>query len=139
MKRLPVLLSVCGLMACSGDPFAQPAQPGYMLSNIDPQCVRSTALTSLVDQGYIVRSTNDSQIVADRPTLGAATALLAQGEARRVTILFIPQADSGMRVVISEAFISNAGSGFERVTPIYPGQGSFNTSGDNTQAMCARR
>lgn len=141
MRRWFALVAMCGLLGCSGDPFAQPVQPGYMLVNVDAQCVRSVVLTTLVDQGYMVRSSTDSQIVAGRPALGggAATFLGTQGEERRVTVLFIPQADNGMRVVINEAFVSNAGSGFERTTPIYPGQGAFSTSGGGTQAMCARR
>lgn len=113
---------------------------GYTLANVDAQCVRSAVLTSLVDQGYVVRSSTDTQVVAGRPALGGVYAPLlgTQDEERRVTVLFIPLSDSGMRVVINEAFVSNAGSGFERVSPIYPGQGAFSTSGGGTQAMCGR-
>lgn len=143
MQRWIVSIALFGLLACAdGNPFTtQTVQPGYTLANVDAQCVRSAVLTSLVDQGYMVRSATDAQVVAGRPALGGSGAafLGTQGEERRVTVLFIPVADNGMRVVVNEAFVSNAGSGFERATPIYPGQGAFSTSGGSTQAMCARR
>jgi hypothetical protein len=135
MKRFAIAVSFLVLIACSG---MVPVQPNYTLTNVDPQCVRGLILASLVDQGFVVRSTTDSQIVADRSALGSA-GFLAPNEQRRVSILFIPQANDTMRVVVSEALVSNANSGFERSTPVYPGNGSYSMTGQNAQAQCARR
>lgn len=140
MWRGLLVLPVCGLFACSGSLTAQPAQPNYTLNNVDPGCVRGLILNSLIDQGFTVRSSTDNQIVAGRPALGGGVlGALAPTNERRVTILFIPLPDSAMRVVVSESLVDNAGSGFERVTPVYPGNGQYSSIGQNTQAQCARR
>lgn len=134
MPRWLIVLPMCVVLGCSG---MVPVQPNYTLTNVDPQCVRGLILTSLVDQGFVVRSTTDSQIVADRSALGGA-GFLAPNEQRRVSILLIPQADNGVRVVVSESLVSNANSGFERSTPVYPGNGSYSMTGQNAQAACSR-
>lgn len=135
--RWTLLVPVCGLLGCSGL-TTQPVQPGYTLTNVDAQCVRAVILANLTDQGFVVRSTTDYQVVAGRPQIGGvAGALLAPTDERRVTVLMIPMGD-GVRVVINEAFVSRAGSGFESSSPIYPGQGSFSMTGQGAQTQCRR-
>jgi hypothetical protein len=133
-----LLVPVCGLLGCSGL-TTQPVQPGYTLTNVDAQCVRSLILANLTDQGFVVRSATDNQVIAGRPQIGGALgALVAPTDEHRVTVLMIPMGE-GMRVVISEAFVSRAGSGFETSSPIYPGQGSFSMTGQGAQVQCTRR
>lgn len=139
--KMKVLAAALALSGCAGYEAVTTAsgQNEVTLTNAEPACVRSALLTGLLDGGYMVRSSTDSQIVVGRPSLGNA-AFLAPTEERRSTFLMIPMGTS-VRVVMNEAFISNAGSGFESASPIYPVQGAQNALdaiGARVQAMCGR-
>lgn len=134
-------VAFAALSACETPIGTASGQPEFTVQNVDAACVRSTVLGGLVNEGYMVRTTTDAQIVAERPSLGGAAVFLGTTQdVRRVTITFIPMA-GGVRLVANEALVANAGTGFENVTPVYPTQemqARFAGNGSRVQAMCGR-
>jgi len=140
--------NLVAVSACMTMPPIQTAsgQPEITLSNVDVQCVRSGFLNLLVNQRFAVKSATDLQIVAGKVTDNFSAALLlgtqfSGAPEDRITILFVPLADSGLRVIVSEQYVSNAGTGFEKPTPIGQTQivqNQFETAGQQIQMGCGR-
>jgi len=142
--RVVGLFAVLAVTAACTTPIQTASgQPDFTVTNANPQCVRSTLLAGLVDGGYMVRSATDSQIAVGRPMLGNTPlgVFLAPTDERRSTFLMIP-VGADVRIVMNEAFIANAGSGFESASPIYPtqeAQQALAAIGARVQAMCGGR
>jgi hypothetical protein len=121
-------------------------QPEITLTNIDAQCVRSTILNGFVNKGLMIRTSSDTQIIAGKTSENfAANVLLgtrfAGAPEDRITALFIPQQENGLRVVISEQYVSNAGTGFEMSTPVRQSQlvqEQFEAIQGRAQMRCGR-
>ena len=131
-----VALAAALVSGCATPIQTASGQPEFTVHG-NLQCVRSSLLSGLVDGGYTVRSATDSQIVVGRASLGGA-GFLAPTEERRATFLIIPTG-TAVRIVMNEAFISNAGSGFESASPIYPtqeAQQALVTTGVRVQGAC---
>jgi len=137
------LLAALAVYGCAG--YYAPVttasgQNEFTLTNVEAQCVRTALLNGLLDGGYMVRSSTDTQIVVGRPQLGESFGFLAPTDERRSTFLIIP-VGANVRVVMNEAYIHNAGSGFESASPILPVQGAqqpLDAIGARVQATCGR-
>ena len=113
------------LVGCATEPAANTpsGHPEVTLVGVRADCVRSAWLNFLVNDGYSIQKTSDTQIVAGRRTDNFALTLLLGTELsgapeERVTVLFIPQgAPDSLRVVVSIAYVSNQGTAFENIQP----------------------
>lgn len=140
-----VLVTAAG---CMSAPPLQTAsgRPEITLTAVDASCVRAALLNKLVNDQWMVRSTTDTQIVAGKESQNATANFLLRTDLGgrpedRVTFLLIALPGDGMRVVVSEQFVSNAGTGFEKVTPIPHAQAvqdRFEMTGLEIQQDCAK-
>lgn len=128
MKRLS-LLAVLVLAGCATAPPPQTpsGKPEVMLSNVDAGCVRSSMANALADQGYSIKTMSDYSIVAEKKVTSGAAAFLYSTQMSgnpdaRVTVTMIPSGTS-VRMMMDAAYVSNAGTGFEKSTPIPASQG----------------
>lgn len=127
MKYLGLLAAMV-LSGCASLPPPQTpsGKPELMLSGVDAACVRSRMANALVNQGYGIKTMNDYSIIAERKVTSGAAAFLystpmSGSPNERLTITMIPQGNS-MRMVMDMAYVSNAGTGFEKLTPITASQ-----------------
>jgi hypothetical protein len=102
-----------------------------MLANVDAQCVRSGFMNGVINDGWDIETANDMQIIAGKPGTNFVT-----------KVLFIPLSNNGMRIVVSEAKVSDAGTDSEKAAPVtqtQPIQDKFEAAGAQMQATCGRR
>ncbi|MCH8039367.1 MAG: hypothetical protein IH977_03370 [Nitrospinae bacterium] len=127
MFRFIVLVAGALLSGCATVPPANTpsGNPEVTLSGVRADCVRSGFLNILVNQGYAIHKTTDTQIVGGRRTKNFAAGLFlgtrfGGDPEERLTVLFIPQGtpDTIRVVLTSAAYVSNQGTGFEKVHPI---------------------
>lgn len=126
MLRTIIIIWASLLVGCATVPPANTpsGNPEITLSNVRAECVRSAFLNLLVNNGYTIRTSTDTQIIAGKTTQNMAASLLLSTQfsgppEERITVLFIPQpTGDALRVVVSGAYVSNQGTGFEKVQPI---------------------
>ncbi len=121
------------LAGCHSPPPIHTAsgQPEITLTNVNAQCVRSGFMNGLINDGWNIETTSDTQIIAGKP-----------GTDFEAKVLFIPMSSNGMRVVVSEAQVSDPGAAFDKgtlVTQNQPIEDKFEVAGDRLQASCGRR
>ena len=115
-----------------------------MLYDVDASCVRNAFLNLLVNKGFQVKTVNDTQIVVGRGArnFGALLLLGTRGGGNpedRMTGRFLAMQINGVRVVISGAYVSNPGTGFEKLTQIPPNandQQQMQQMGSNLSQTC---
>lgn len=123
MKYLSLFV-VFALSGCATLPPPQTpsGRPEITLSNVNAACVRSKTANALVDGGFAIKTMNDYSLIAERKVTSGMAAFLYSTQMsgnpdERVTITFIPNG-SAVRMVWNAAYVSNAGTGFEKSTPI---------------------
>ena len=119
------MASLLALVGCAATPpDTRSGNPEITVAGVDAECVRNSFLNGLVNEGYAILASSAHQIVAGRETRNKAAAFwlrTAFGGAPedRLTLLLLPQPTrNSLRIVLTGAFVSNQGTGFERVHPI---------------------
>jgi hypothetical protein len=122
MRWAPVALA---LLAGSCDTPYQPprtasGQPEHTLSKVDVACFRGELLSFLVDRGYAIRQSSDTQVVAGRRAQSYTFTfpLGARWREERIMFTLIPLAGNAVRVILYGGYVSNPGTAFESITPI---------------------
>jgi hypothetical protein len=115
-----VLASLIAGCATAPSPDTASGNPEVILSNVKFNCVRSMFMNSFINQGYTLRNTSDSQIVAGRTTTNSSAfwyrTFYGGPAEERVTILFLPlDTPDTLRVVSTGAYVSDPGTASEKV------------------------
>ena len=127
MRQMLLLLAVILTAGCGGSFSTQcPAQNMEItVIHVRPDCVRAAMTTMLINQGYILRSTSDTQIVAGKATEYSKSTrwlkrlLYDNPPEKRVTLLFIPvDSMDNVRIVWNAEYVYEANTATEEVEPI---------------------
>lgn len=141
------MVAISGILVTGCASMPPPATPSgqleYTFEKVDAKCIHGRFLNFLVDHQLMIRSVTDSQIVAGKESANTAANILLSTQAGgypedRVTVLFIPIGDN-VRVIMSEQFVSNAGTGFEHAVPIRQtqmAQDGFSEAGTGATMRC---
>jgi hypothetical protein len=119
---LALLAAGCTIRPIAPPPTAS-GQPEHTVSNIDVACFRGQLMSHVVNSGFTIRTSNDTQIVAGRITQNFGAAVLYGTRAfgapeERILLTMIPIAENSLRVILQGGYVSNPGTGFESMTPI---------------------
>lgn len=126
MRPFLFFLSVMFAAGCAGSSSVQtPSQhPEFTVTHVRPDCVRSVMTTALINQGYTLRSTSDTQIVGGKATQSPSSSrwysrlIYDNPPEERVSILFIPQESvDTVRIVKITEYVYEANTATEEVQP----------------------
>lgn len=122
-------IMVGGLTGCMTTLPAQTAsgQIEGTFANVDAVCVRGFLLNATVNDRWTIVTSSDNQIVAEKESEDVAARILLStrfsgAPKERIMMLFIPLPSDGLRVVVSQEYVSNAGTGFEKKIPVQGSQ-----------------
>lgn len=110
-----------GLAACANHAQQTPSgRPERFFAGKQPDAVRAALVASLVNRGYSITRESQSLVSAQRETTSLAANVLLGSQYdptvdARITYTLV-SVNGGTRVVADLAFVTNAGSAFERVT-----------------------
>lgn len=138
LKFVAAMFAALSLAAC------QTAQPPSTASGKPEVTIRAPVskikaliITHAMNNGLSITRDTEYMLQFDKPTtnLGAAVLLGSRYDStpnERYVITFAPLGEE-TRVIASAMFVTNPGSGFERITPVNAGEGITRTQNDLEQ------
>jgi hypothetical protein len=123
MKRIIVWIGAALLAAgCATQPLATASgRPDVLLRDTDVERAKSLVTGRMINRGYMPAKSDGMVVVYEKPGSMAEGILLGSAfnpeVIHRVKASFVPM-DTGTRVVLLPAVISNPGSGFERAMTV---------------------
>ena len=111
-----------GCVTSPRPPVAASAAPEHTVGNVDTSCLRQQLESYTVRQGFVIRSSSDTRIVAGRivhpigPSLFSTRTLDMPEE--RVQLTLIPTAANGLRVQMAGGYGIAPGAGLDGTTPV---------------------
>lgn len=142
-----LLIVAAPLSACNkGTPINTPSgNPEITVSNVRLDCIRGDFMNMAVNGGFTIRQSSDLQLVLGRITKNTlATVFLSSdfggAPEERIFINFIPlPSANSYRIVVTEGYVTNPGTGFEKLTPASSTgevQAQFSAKKSYWEALC---
>lgn len=123
-----VLKMICPLLllaGCAVPPLDTPSgQPEIVLESVDRDCVKSTLVGLMLNQGFAMRSEGPSMIVGGRRSKSSTLNLLLStplsgSPEERLSFTFVSQGRA-LRVVASAQIVGNPGTAYEHIIVVSP-------------------
>ncbi|MDR6659734.1 hypothetical protein J2W51_002304 [Tardiphaga robiniae] len=136
--KLGILVAVMAALSVSGCQTAQPPSTASGKPEVTIHApvakIKALMITNALNKGLSITKDTEYLLQFDRPTqnMGAAILLGSKYDSvpnERYILTFAPAGEE-TRVVASAMFVTNPGSGFERITPVNAGAGIDQTQRD---------